>query len=605
MDLPEEKIQSIPSEPGVYLMKDSNDKVLYVGKAASLSRRVKDYFGPNARLHAMTPALIPQVKDIDYIITDNEVEALILENSLVKKYKPRYNVKLKDDKRYPYLKITDEDFPRISMTRIVENDGAKYFGPYVHSRATRQSLKEITKAFPIRTCDLTIEEGNTSHRPCLDYHIGRCLGPCAGLVNKEDYQEVARGITRFLKGDGKSILRDLSEKMQEAAAQLDFEKAAHIRDRIKSIQQVLEKQKVSVSDGEDQDVIGFYRKDDESCVQVLMIRGGKLLDREHFFMRGTEDSTPTDILTAFVAQYYQEASFVPKTIILQDNLEMPEAIALWLKEKRGASVELHVPQKGRKLDMVEMAAKNAKAILEKENQQMVLKQEDNPELIGLRDLLSLPRQPHRIDAFDISNLGGSMAVGSMVVFQDGRPDKSEYRRYRIRTVKGQDDFAMMREVITRRFRRALEAGTPLPDLAIVDGGKGQLNAALMALKDIEMEHKQPIIGLAKKFEHIFIPGESDPIILSDRDPVLHLIQRIRDEAHRFAVAYHRKLRGRTLTESVLDYIPNIGAKRKQMLLQHFGSIEKIQQASIDELRGVKGITQKIAEDIKKHLGAAD
>jgi excinuclease ABC subunit C len=598
----EEKIRTMPPNPGVYLMKDDAGKVLYVGKAASLARRVRDYFGPNAKLHAMTPGLMPHVRDVDYIITDNEVEALILENNLVKRHKPRYNVKLKDDKRYPYLKVTSETFPRISMIRTVERDGAKYFGPYVHAKATRQTLKEITKAFPIRTCDLNIEEGKTNHRPCLDFHIGRCLGPCAGFVDKEEYQEVCKGVCLFLKGNGKIILKELAEKMKAAASQLDFERAAQIRDRIEGIQRILEKQKVSSSDGEDQDVIGFYQKADEACVQIFMVRGGKLMDREHFFLTGSEESSPAEILTAFVEQYYQDASFVPGVVILQNDLEMPEAIKAWLETKRGASVNFHVPQRGKKLNMVQMAARNAKDILEREKDQTVFKMDDNPSLIGLRDILSLPRQPHRIDAFDISNLGGSMAVGSMVVFQDGKPEKSEYRRYRIRTVEGQDDFAMMREVITRRFRRALEEQTPLPDLVLVDGGKGQLNAALAALEDLGLEDKQPIIGLAKKFEHIFLPGESDPIILSNRDAVLHLIQRIRDEAHRFAVAYHRKLREKKTTMSVLDYIPDIGPKRKQSLIQHFGSIDRIREASIDELRSVRGITQKIAEDIHKHLG---
>ena len=602
MSLLEEKIQTLPSNPGVYLMKDATGKILYIGKASSLARRVRNYFGPNARLHAITPSLMPHVRDIDYILTDNEVEALILENNLIKKHKPRYNIKLKDDKRYPFLKLTTGDFPRISMTRTVEKDGAKYFGPYTHAKATRQTLKEITKAFPVRTCDLVVEEGKGNHRPCLDFHIGRCLGPCTGEVTKEEYQEVVKNITLFLKGSGKIIIKELTEKMKEAAAELDFEGAAQIRDRISSIQKVLEKQNISSSGGEDHDVIGFHQKDDEACVQILMVRGGKMTDKEHFFMTGSEESPPTEIITAFVEQYYQHASFVPKTIILQNELEMPEAVKAWLTTKRGASVTLHVPQKGRKLNMVEMAAKNARATLEREKSQTLYKKDDNPGLIGLRDLLSLPRQPHRIDAFDISNLGGSMAVGSMVVFQDGNPEKSEYRRYRIRTVKGQDDFAMMREVITRRFRATIEGDTPMPDLVLIDGGKGQLNAALAALKDSELEERPPIIGLAKKFEHIFLPGESDPIVLSDRDPALHLIQRIRDEAHRFAIAYHRTLRGRTITESILDHIPSIGAKRKQWLIQHFGSIEKIREASIDELRSVQGITQKLAEDIKRYLG---
>ena len=602
MDFLEEKLQNMPSLPGVYLMKDSSGKVLYVGKASSLARRVRGYFGSNPRLHALTPNLIPQVRDIDYIITDNEIEALILENNLIKKHKPKYNVRLKDDKRYPYLKISSENFPRLSMTRLIGRDGAKYFGPYVHAKATRQTLKEITKDFPIRTCEIDIVEGKTDRRPCLDFHIGRCLGPCAGLVSKEEYQEVCKNAGLFLRGDGHVIIKDLTEKMKAAAAQMNFETAAQIRDRIAYIQEILEKQKVSSSDGEDQDVIGFYKKDDDVCVQVFMVRGGKLLEREHFFMSGTEDSSGTEILTAFVEQYYQEASFVPKTIILQNDVEMPEAITAWLETRRGSSVTLHVPQKGKKLDMIELATKNAKTILEREKENKVFNQEDNPALIGLRDLLSLPRQPHRIDAFDISNLMGNLAVGSMVVFQDGEPEKSEYRRYRIKTVQGQDDFAMMNEVITRRFRSSLAEETPMPDLVLVDGGKGQLNAALKALRELGLEDKQPIIGLAKKFEHIFLPNQSDPIILSKRDPVLHLIQRIRDEAHRFAVSYHRKLREKTVSVSVLDSIPNIGDKRKQSLIQHFGSIEKLREASIDELRSVKGITQKIAEDIMKHLG---
>lgn len=605
MDLLQEKLNSIPTNPGVYLMKDDTGKILYVGKASSLSRRVNSYFGPNAKLHAITPSLMPHVRDLDYIITDNEIEALILENNLIKKHKPRYNIQLKDDKRYPYLKLSAGDFPSISMIRTVERDGAKYFGPFTHAKATRQTLKEITKAFPVRTCDLAIEEGKGNHRPCLDFHIGRCLGPCTGEVTKEEYQEVVRGITLFLKGNGKETIKELAEKMKAAAAQLDFERAAQIRDRIESIQKVLERQKISRSDSEDQDIIAFHQKDSEVCVQIFMVRGGKMSDKEHFFMTGTEEISPSDILTAFVEQYYEHASFVPKTIILQDKLEMQEVIETWLKEKRGSFVTLHVPQKGRKLEMVEMAAKNARATLERERSQMGLKKEDNPGLIGLREVLSLPRQPRRIDAFDISNLGGSMAVGSMVVFGDGKPNKSEYRRYRIRTVKGQDDFAMMREVISRRFLASIEGDTPFPDLVLIDGGKGQLNAALAALKDLEMEERPPIIGLAKKFEHIFLPGESAPVVLSDRDPALHLIQRIRDEAHRFAVAYHRILRGRTITESILDHIPSIGAKRKQLLLQHFGSIEKIREASIDDLRSIRGITQKVAEDIKKLLGTEE
>lgn len=601
----DEKLKPIPSNPGVYIMKDADGKVLYVGKAISLSNRVKSYFQSSAKPHALTPNMIPYIKDIEYIITDNEVEALILENNLIQKYKPKYNIKLKDDKRYPYLKITSEDYPRIAMTRNVERDGSKYFGPYVHAKATRQTIKEITKAFPIRSCNLDLSDGKLNHRPCLNYHISRCLAPCAGLVSKDEYQEVAKNVCSFLRGNGEQVIKNLTEKMIQASNNLEFERAAQIRDRINSIQQILEKQKISSSDGEDQDIIGFYQKNDDVCVVLLMVRGGKMQDQEHFFLNGTEGATPVEILTAFIEQYYHEASFVPKSIILPNEVEMASSLEKWLSEKRGSTVSLIIPQKGKKLDMVEMAQKNAKSILEREKALTIYKKDDNPALIGLRDLLSLPRQPSRIDCFDISNLGGNLAVGSMVVFQDGLPNKSEYRRYRIKTVQGQDDFAMMKEVITRRIRSALDGETPLPDLMIVDGGKGQLNSALEALKSANLDNKQPIIGLAKKFEHIFIPNRSEPIILDDHSPILHLLQRIRDEAHRFAITYHKKLREKNLTESILDYIPNVGPKRKQLLIQHFGSIEGIRKATIDELRSVNGITQKIAESIRKHIGVGE
>jgi excinuclease ABC subunit C len=598
----EEKLKSIPPNPGVYIMKDADDKVLYVGKAISLSNRVRGYFQASAKPHALTPSMIPYIRDIDFIITDNEIEALILENNLVQKHKPKYNIKLKDDKRYPYLKVTSEDFPRIAMTRNLEKDGSKYFGPYVHAKATRQTIKEITKAFPIRSCNLDLTEGKLNHRPCLNYHIGRCLAPCAGFVSKDECQEVAKNVCSFLRGSGEQVLKSLNEKMMSASVNLEFERAAQIRDRINNIQQILEKQKISSSDGEDQDVVSFYQKDDDVCVMLFMVRGGKLQDQEHFFLSGTESSTPIEILTAFIEQYYHEASFVPKMIILQNDVEMPQAIEKWLSEKRGSAVTLHIPQKGKKLDMVELAQKNAKSILEREKTLTVYKKDDNPALIGLREVLSLPRQPSRIDCFDISNLGGNLAVGSMVVFQDGVPNKSEYRRYRIKTVQGQDDFAMIKEVISRRIRSSLAGETPFADLMIVDGGKGQLNIALEVLKDANLDGKQPIIGLAKKFEHIFMPGKSEPLILDDHSPILHLLQRIRDEAHRFAITYHKKLRQRTLTESILDHIPSIGPRRKQLLIQHFGSVEEIREATIDELRSVNGINQRIAEDIRKHIG---
>ena len=594
------RLDNLPASSGVYLMKDTEGNILYVGKAASLRQRVRSYFQTGAQPHAMTGPMLRYVDDVDYIVTESNVEALLLENNLIKENQPRYNIKLKDDKRYPYLKLTiNEPFPRLEITRRLENDGAKYFGPFVHVRATRQSIKHLTKVFPIRTCNLNLKESENDYRVCLDYHIKRCPGPCANLIGVEDYAPIVKSVRQFLSGNTKAVIQELTEKMAQAAADLDFEGAAKYRDQIKTVQQAIAKQNLDSPSATDEDVIGIAYKGNEACVQVMMVRDGKLIDREHYFLNDVDLQSPIDSLTAFIQQYYQNASFTPKTIILPNEIEMPATIQRWLSEKRGNRVTLHIPQKGRMRQLVDMATKNADIILNQKELNVVLKVGDNPALIELQEVLNLPRPPQRIEGFDISNLGDRFAVASMVVMENGEPAKSEYRRFRIRTVEGQNDFAMMKEVVTRRFRRAIEENR-FPDLILIDGGKGQLNAASEALESLDLTHL-PIMGLAKRFEHIFLPNQPHPIVLRHDNPTLHLIQRLRDEAHRFAVTYHRKLRSRELSHSILDEIPNIGPKRKQALLQHFASIEKIRHASLDELLAVKGITHRIAADLRKHL----
>ena len=594
-----DKLSSLPTGPGVYLMKDAAEKVLYVGKAASLRQRVRSYFQNAATPHALTKPMLRYVDDIDTILTASDVEALILENTLIKEHQPRYNIRLKDDKRYPYLKVTvNEPFPGLYITRQKENDGAKYFGPFVHTRATRQTIKQLTKVFPIRTCSLELEALGNSHRVCLDYHIQRCPGPCANLTSVQDYNQIVKNVLRFLSGDTSAVLKDLKAKMQTAAATLDFESAAKYRDQIENVIETIAKQNLDNPSAENEDVIGVAQAGDEACVQVLMIRDGKLIEREHYFLKNSSDST-VEVLTAFVQQYYQDASFIPKTILLPDDIEMPEAIQRWLSEKRDSQVTLYIPQRGRKRLLVEMATKNANLILEQKEQHVVFKAGDNPALIELQELLNLPHPPTRIEGFDISNLGDRFPVASMVVMEEAEPAKSEYRRFKIRTIEGQNDYAMMQEVIFRRFRRAIEENR-FPNLILIDGGKGQLNAAHEVLKTLDVGHL-PIIGLAKRFEHIFLPGRSDPIVLRRDNPTLHLIQRLRDEAHRFALAYHRRRRSRALSHSILDEIPNVGVKRKQALLQHFGAVEKIRRASLDELLAVKGMPYNVAATIHKHL----
>lgn len=597
-------LSALPAEPGVYLMKGEGGEILYVGKAQSLRSRVRSYFQPSAKPHGpLIAALVRRVVDIEVLVTKTPIDALVLENNLIKQYQPRYNIKLKDDKRYPYIKLTtQEPFPALSVTRNVERDGNRYFGPFVRGRATRETLKVLTKVFPVRTCSLELAESGNRYKVCLDYHIGRCPGPCADLITPEEYREIVKGVTLFLSGKTETLLNDLRRQMEEAASRLDFERAARLRDKIRDIEQAIQTQHVDSPTGEDYDALGCASRGTQTCAQVLMIRDGKLVEREHFFLTDAEGEEPSAILTAFVSQYYTEASFIPPTIVLQAPIEMSETVTAWLESRRGGRVTLHVPQRGIKHEMVELAMRNCAVILEKRAAHLVYAADEKPELRELMEILNLDTIPHRIEAYDISNFGGDIMVGSMVVFEDGEPAKSEYRRFRVREVSGPDDYAAMRQVIYRRFTRGVEEGTPMPHVILIDGGKGQLNAATDALNEAGFP-TLPRFGIAKRYEHLFLPGESEPLILRKDHPTLHLIQRIRDEAHRFAVSYLRTLRDRRMTESILDEIPSIGDRRKRALLNHFGDIEAIRRASLEELLAVKSIPRPVAQRIYKHLHA--
>lgn len=613
--------QSLPKTPGVYLMKASDGKVIYIGKAVNLRNRVRSYFrGGNAE-SPLTIQLMRYVTEVDYIVTNTEIEALILENNLIKSHQPRYNVKLKDDKRYPFFRVTmNEPYPRIEITRKTESDGTRYFGPFVRVRSTRQVLKQLTKIFPIRTCKLPLKETNNRYRACLDYHIGRCPAPCANKVNLQEYKKIVRKACQFLGGNTNAVVNDLRLQMDAAAKALDFETAAKYRDMINDVKQALTtQQSLDNVSTVDEDVIGIAtafqhglqnRLGEIASVQVLHVRDGKLLDREHYYLNDVlPDLIPTAI-NAFVSQYYQNAVLVPKTIALPTQIESVELLEDWLSEKRGNRVTLHVPKAGRLRRLQTLAMKNAEALLVQREQNVVFSSDVDPALTELQELLNVDTTLRRIEAYDISNLGDRYAVGSMVVLENGKPNSSEYRQFRIRDVEGQNDYAMMQEVITRRFKRAVTGDikfNKLPDLMLIDGGKGQLGAAQDALKPFASTKLDPvptnipIIALAKRIEEIFIPGKPDPIVLREDNPTLHLIQRLRDEAHRFAITYHRKLRQKALTDSVLDEIPNVGPRRKQVLLQKFGSIDAIRQASLDELLSVKGIPRNVAENINKHL----
>jgi excinuclease ABC subunit C len=655
-------------------MHNRADAIIYVGKAVSLKNRVRSYFGSLKGQAPKVMRMVDEVYDFEYILTDTELEALILENQLIKKHRPRYNIRLKDDKTYPYIKVTtNEAWPRVLPTRRVLNDGAQYFGPFPGMGTVYQTLDLLDKLFPFRTCDKEIT-GNDA-RPCVQYFIHRCLGPCASLADKAAYSEAIKQVVLFLERKHDIVIRGLKRNMEDAAENLEFERAAVFRDRIRNLEKLLEEQKVFSATKTDEDVIAFARNDGEACVQIFFIRGGKLLGREHYMLEGTADSTPGEILESFMTQFYDDASYVPPKVLLQDDVSDAEIIEAWLRERRGHKVTLSVPRRGQKRDMVEMASRNAAETLEQYRLRWLSdEQKGTAALTELQQVLRLPVWPQRIECYDVAHLQGTDVAGAMVVFEQGVPKKKEYRRFNIRTT-GNDDFASMREMLARRFKRAsaeqssgerqvalaraeagerdepaptaeyeavarleaeavedrnepqlgdtqadlsrreraaeggngrAEAGwdksgwAVLPDLVVIDGGKGQLNVAYDLLTSLGLRDV-PLISLAKREEEVFMPGRSEPVILNARSEGLKLLQRVRDEAHRFSNTYNKKLGSKRGTRSKLDEVPLIGPVRKKALLHTFGSVKGIREATIEQLMSVKGMDRAAALNLKEHL----
>jgi excinuclease ABC subunit C len=598
-----EQIKGLPARPGVYLFKDADGTIIYVGKAASLKHRVGSYFGAGQKLAPKIRRMVGKIADLEYFVTASEQEALILELNLIKRHHPRYNVRLKDDKTFPYLKIDlGEDWPRVHITRRLEENGGRYFGPFASAKSIRQTLRLIKGIFPFRSCSKPITGSDA--RPCLEYHIGNCLAPCIGAVSRQEYAEVIRQVVLFLEGKQERVVKKLKTQMERAAEKMDFEKAARLRDQIQAVEQVIEGQRIAARVRGEQDVIAFKADRDQAYVQVFFIRGGKLIGRESFLLRGTSDEAPGQIMAGFIKQFYASAPHIPPLLLLQHPAEDTAVLQGWLSGKRGSRVIIQSPRRGSKKELVGIVAENARQGLE----QLKIKQLASPRTLSaaleeIQKELNLPRLPARIEGYDISDIQGAAAVGSMVVFEQGRPKPSHYRRFRIKTVSGVDDYAMLGEVLKRRFKRgdqASDSWAVMPDLVLIDGGKGQLSAALTAMREVGAD-SIPAAGLAKENEEIFVPGRSKPIILPRSSPGLQLLQRLRDEAHRFALGYHQRVRKKQAFASVLDGVPGIGPRRKRALLRQFGSVKAIREAPLDELASVKGMTPKLAREIKELL----
>ncbi len=641
----EERLRNVPLAPGVYLYKDATGRIIYVGKSKALRDRMRSYFGAPRGLSSKTRRLVQHIADFDFVLTSSELEALVLEMNLIKQHRPKYNVLLKDDKSYPYIKVTlKETWPRIFTTRKVLEDGARYFGPFASAGSVRSTLKLLNKLFAFRPpydcSDQKFQTHRKHGRPCMYYDIRRCLGPCVPeLTSPEEYRRAITDACLFLEGKSEQIVRDLRVKMATAAEEMQYERAAYIRDQIGALESVLERQKVLKTAATDQDVIAFAREDGSAVVQVFFVRGGKLIGAEPFTLEGTEDADNGELLAQFLTQFYESAASIPDNILLADHPEEAQIIESWLEQKGGHRVTLSVPRRGEKRGLVDLATRNATTKLEELRLQWLnTTQRAIGGLTELRDLLNLPGLPRRIECYDISNTQGTNSVGSMVVFENGEPKKAEYRRFKIKTVEGANDVASMQEVLRRRFRRAQlaegeivpvrehvveeevpdptkaspleeaqeseDAWANLPDLLLIDGGKGQVNAVLHVLQELGYDHI-PVVGATKgvnrdRFD-LQLPGAPLPLVLERVSPALHLVQRIDEEAHRFAITYHRKLRDQNTFKSPITSIPGIGPKRKKALLKHFGSLEGIRNATIDELAAVDGMNRKAAEELKSLL----
>jgi excinuclease ABC subunit C len=619
-------LKDLPNRPGIYLFKDAKGRLLYVGKAESLRDRVRSYFHDEALVGPKIRRVVEQAEQLEYILTESPVQALIWENDLVRKEQPRYNTKLRDDKHYPYIRINVQDpWPVARVTRRMARDGAKYFGPFPHASSVRQTLDTLSRLFPHILCNRTIT--GTDPRACLYLYINRCPAPCIGLIDNAAYRRIVDDMVRFLEGKDRRVMDDLRRQMDKAAENLEFERAADLRDRLKAAERVIEQEKLGYATLSDQDILGVAREGGQACLQVFFIRGGRLARRDPYFMVNAEGETDRDVLTAFVKQFYSQASEVPDELVLPEPPDEADAIRDWLKQTRGRAIRLSVPRRGEKRRMVELACKNATEALERMKSEWLADQEKTSQaLLELQEYLQLPNTPRRVECYDISNIQGTNSVASMVVFEDGRPKRSEYRRFRIRTVEGANDFASHQEVLRRRFRRALEpsevgrvmsgadsgaasdvrrhtpdvAWAQIPDLVIIDGGKGQLSAALEVMAELELS-EIPVVGLAKENEEIFVKGRATPILLPRTSQSLYLVQRIRDEAHRFAITYHRSLRTKKSIKSALDEVVGVGPVRKRALMRHFGSLKAIQEAEVEDLMAIPGISRASAEAVKAAL----
>ena len=607
----EEKLKQLPLSPGVYLMKDATGAVLYVGKAAALRQRVRSYFQSQEGMAERTRALVAEIADFEVIQTETEAAAFLLEDNLIKRYQPRFNVRLRDDKRYPYLKITKEPFPRIVVVRRRKNDGARYFGPYTSAKSMRSTLKLAQKLFPIRTCTLSLPL-STPRRPCLNYFIGRCLGPCAELVTQAQYAEAVDGAAMLLEGRISGLVTRLRAEMTAAAGKQEYERAAGLRDRMASLERSLERQAVTLSDLVDRDAIGLSIEEDRACAQVFHVLAGRMAGRKTFHLMVPASPAEEDVLVSFLRQYYAKATFIPKEILLPTEVTDREPLEAWLSSLRGNAVRLRVPQRGEKRHLTALAAENARFALAAAKKQDALHRETGQVLVELAEVLGLSSFPERIEAFDISNTQGGEATGSMVVFEGGRPRRDAYRRFKVHISGKPDDYAMMAEVLRRRFRRGLaELSDPtvargkfseFPDLVLIDGGKGQLHVGVSVLHDLNIEGLE-MLGLAKRQEEIFRPGCDEPLVLPPTSKALLLLRQIRDEAHRFAITYHRRLRSKRSLSSVLDEIAGIGPKRKSALMRQFGSIAQLAKATPEEVSERADIPLPLAKRLLENLAA--
>ncbi len=618
-----ERMPTVPLLPGCYIFRDGKGGVLYVGKAKLLRNRVRSYFGRQDRMPWKTRSMVEKAVTVEYIITDTEIEALVLESNLIKHHRPRYNVVLRDDKSFLYLKVTlNEVYPRVMTTRRILDDGAQYYGPYTSAYSLRDTMNLLNRMFPYRSCALNMEK--EYDRPCLDFHIKRCAGPCIRAVTQEEYAGIIQQVMRFLEGRPGDVIQNIRVEMREASDALEFERAAVMRDRIRAVERVLERQKITNIRQGDIDVIGFAREQDEACVQVFSIRGGHLLGRENFILEHAADEEDRDVIRDFLQQFYGRSMQIPQAIFLPVGIRGAELLRLWLRERRGGSVTLSVPKIGEKRRLVELAGNNARQGLQDHRlRHLDSQQRAQVALTELADVLDLDSAPVRIECYDISNIQGAYTVGAMAVFVSGLPSTGDYRRFRIKSVDGPNDFASLQEMLMRRLKRlseqraetetgehkdsdgrvdsdALDSWGVKPDLLVIDGGKGQLNAVLEVLANLAL-HDIPILGLAKQREEIFLPGESNPITLAERSEARKLLQRVRDEAHRFAITYHRTIRSKHSFGSLLDKIPGIGTKRKVALLKHFGSVDAIREAPVEVLASAPKMNRSVAQKIKEHL----